>query len=114
MNSERDGGKVSKSIFQVTAQPDEGYLFLQFPGHSDIYTQARYFGEIEIMAKDAIYLMRNIPKDKIELKLESPIPLDFPRTYLEFRRREVINKVRTFLHIPVMHHASSADGSNNS
>lgn len=105
---------MSREVFSVTAKPDDGYLFLQFPGYPNIFTQARYFGEIEIMAKDAIYMMLDIPKCEIELKLESPIPLDFPTTYFEFLRREVINKIRTFLHIPVMHHASSADGSHNS
>ena len=113
MNLELDGGEVSKSNFQVTAQPDDGYLFLQFPGYPNIFTQARYFAEIEIMAKDAIHLMRDIPKDQIELELISPIPLEFPCTYFQFLRREVINKVRSFLHIPAMHHASSADGSHN-
>jgi len=106
----KDGGKVSRSTFLVTAQPDEGYLFLQFPGHPDIYTQARYFHEIEIMAKDAIFLMRDIPKSDVELKLVSPIPLDFPQTYFEFCRREFINKVRSLLRIRSFHPSPSADG----
>ena len=103
-----------KTTFPITLTPDENYLLIDFPSHPNLFTQARYFEEIEIMAKDVIYLMCDIPKDQIELKLESPIPFDFPTTYFEFLRREVINKVRSFLHIPVMHHASSADGSNNS
>ena len=110
MNLGKDGGKVSKSIFLVTAQPDDGYLFLQFPGHPDIYTQARYFEEIEVMAKDAIFLMRDIPKNEIELKIESPIPLDFPQTYFEYCRREFINKVRSFLRISSLRTSPSADG----
>ena len=103
-----------KETFSITLTPEENFLLIGFPNHPNLYTQARYFKEIEIMAKDVIYLMCDIPKEQIELKLESPIPLDFPRTYFEFRRREVINKICSFLHIPVMHHASSADGSNNS
>jgi predicted RNase H-like HicB family nuclease len=110
MNLGEVGGKVSKSIFQVTAQPDDGYLFLQFPGHPDIYTQARYFEEIEVMAKDAIFLMRDIPKNEIKLKIESPIPPDFPKTYFEFLRREFINKVRSFLRISALRTSPSADG----
>ena len=106
----RDGGKVSKKVFSVTAKPDDGYLFLQFPGHPNIFTQARYFDEIEIMAKDAIFLMLDIPKSEIELKLESPIPQDFPKTHLEFRRREIINKVRSLLRISSLHPSPSADG----
>lgn len=99
-----------KQEFVVTAKPDDGYLFLQFPGYPNIFTQARYFDEIEIMAKDAIYLMRDIPKSEIELKLISPIPIDFPQTHLEFRRREFINKVRSFLRISGLHPSPSADG----
>lgn len=110
MNLGKGGGKMSKSIFLVTAQPDDGYLFLQFPGHPDIFTQARYFHEIEMMAKDAIFLMRDISKSEIELRLVSPIPLDFPKTYLEFRRREFINKVRSLLRISALHPAPSSDG----
>jgi hypothetical protein len=104
------GGKVSNKIFRVTAQPDEGYLFLQFPGNPDIFTQARYFNEIDVMARDAIYLMRDIPKDQIELKIESPIPLGFPDTYLGFIVREIINKVRSFVRLSTFHPAPSADG----
>jgi hypothetical protein len=110
MNSAEDGGRVSKELFLISAQPDEGYLFLHFPGHPDIFTQARYFNEIELMAKDAIYLMRDIPKDQIELKVESPIPLDFPNTYLGFLHREFINKVRRFINLRALHPAPSADG----
>ncbi len=106
----KDGGKVSKQVFSVTAKPDDGYLFLQFPGHPNIFTQARYFDEIEIMAKDAIFLILDIPKSEIELKIESPIPQDFPQTYLEFCRREFINKVRSLVHLRTFHPAPSADG----
>lgn len=110
MNLGEVGGKVSKSIFQVNAQPDDGYLFLQFPGYPNIFTQARYFKEIEIMAKDAIFLMLDIPKSQIELKIESSIPNDFPKTYFEFLRREFINKVRSFLKFSALHPSPSADG----
>lgn len=110
MNLGEDGGKVSKQVFSVTATPDDGYLFLQFPGYPNIFTQARYFDEIEIMAKDAIFLMLDIPKSEIELKLESPIPHDVPVKYLEFCRREFINKVRSFLRISSLHPSPSADG----
>jgi predicted RNase H-like HicB family nuclease len=110
MNLGEDGGKVSKSIFLVTAQPDDGYLFLQFPGYPNIFTQARYFHEIEIMAKDAIFLMRDIPKSEIGLKIVSPIPLDFPQTYFEYCRREFINMVRSFLRFRPLHPSPSADG----
>ena len=106
----KDGGTVSKQVFSVTAKPDDGYLFLQFPGHPNIFTQARYFDEIEIMAKDAIFLILDIPKSEIELKIESPILQDFPQTYLEFCRREFINKVRSLVHLSTFHPAPSADG----
>ena len=68
----KDGGKVSKQVFSVTAKPDDGYLFLQFPGHPNIFTQARYFDEIEIMAKDAIFLILDIPKSEIEDRITYP------------------------------------------
>ena len=105
-----NGGKVCKQEFSVTAKPDDGYLFLQFPGYPNIFTQARYVNEIEVMAKDAIFLMLDIPKSEIELNIDSPIPIDFPRTYLDFRRREFINKVRSFLKLSALHPSPSADG----
>lgn len=101
---------MNKEIFLVSAVPDEGYLFIQFPGNPDIFTQARYYNEIEIMAKDAIFLMRDIPKDHIEIKLLSAIPEDFPQTYSQFLVREFINKARAFLHLRLVHTAPSADG----
>jgi hypothetical protein len=107
---EKDGGRVSKEKFRVVARPDGGYLFLQFPGNPDIFTQARYIDEIEIMALDAIYLMRDIPKDQIELEIEATIPANFPKSYIAFLVRELINKVRTFMHLNSLHPAPSADG----
>lgn len=99
-----------KQTFSITLTPEEYFLLIGFPNNPNLYTQARYIDEIEIMAKDVIYLMCDIPKSEIELRLESPIPFDFPRTYLEFRRREIINKLRSFFKIGGLHHASSADG----
>jgi hypothetical protein len=99
-----------KEIFPITLTPEENFLLIGFPSHPKLYTQARYFEEIEIMAKDVIYLMCDIPKSEIELKIESPIPLDFPQTYFEYCRREFINKVRSFLRISSLHPSPSADG----
>ena len=62
------------------------------------------------MAKDAIFLMLDIPKNQIELKIESSIPNDFPKTYFEFLWREFINKVRSFLKFSAFHPSPSADG----
>jgi hypothetical protein len=58
----------------------------------------------------AIFLMLDIPKNEIELKIESPIPHDFPQSYLQFRRREIINRVRLFLRMNALHPSPSADG----
>ena len=99
-----------KETFSVTLTPDEKFLLIGFPHHPHLYTQARYFKEIEIMAKDVIYLMCGIPKSEIEVKIESPIPQDFPTTKLQFHGREINNKVRSFVGISALHPASSADG----
>jgi hypothetical protein len=101
---------MMKESFSITLTPEEKFLLIDFPSHPKLYTQARYFKEIEIMAKDVIYLMCNIPKSEIELKLVSPIPLDFPQTYFEYCRREFINKVRSFLRISSLHPSPSSDG----
>jgi len=101
---------MMKETFPITLTPEENFLLIGFPNNPKLYTQARYFDEIEIMAKDVIYLMCDIPKDQIELNIESPIPQDFPQTYLEFCRREFINKVRSSVHLSTFHPAPSADG----
>lgn len=110
MNLEKNGGEVSKEKFTVTGRPDDGYLFLQFPGNPDIFTQARYFNEIEEMALDAIYLMRDIPKKNIELAYELEVPADFPKSYVGFIWISFINTVRNFAQMKPAHTAPSADG----
>jgi hypothetical protein len=101
---------MMKETFVITLTPEENFLLIGFPNNPNLYTQARYFNEIEIMAKDLIFLMCDIPKHQIELKIESPIPLGFPNAYLGFIAREFINKVRSLAHLSTFHPAPSADG----
>ena len=107
---ERDGGRVAKSKFQVNGIADDGYLFLQFPGNPDIFTQARFVNEIRTMAIDAIHMMRDIPKDQIEIEVNLPNSLRLPTTYLGFLFHEFINKVQKLANLTSIHTAPSADG----
>jgi predicted RNase H-like HicB family nuclease len=75
---------MMKETFPITLTPEENFLLISFPNNPKLYTQARYFDEIEIMAKDVIYLMCDIPKDQIELNIESPIPQDFHKRISSF------------------------------
>jgi hypothetical protein len=110
VNLEKDGGRVAKFKFQVVGKADDGYLFLQFPGNPDIFTQARFANEIAPIAIDAIHLMRDIPKNQIEIDVELPLPLRLPKTYLGFLLHGFINKVQNFIALATFHTAPSADG----
>ena len=110
MNSERDGGKVDSFTYRVVGILDDGYLFLKFPGNPDIFTQARFFNEIRPMAIDAIHLMRDIPKNQIEIELVLPPSMHLPRTYFGYLLSELINKAQTFFARVTFHTAPSADG----
>jgi hypothetical protein len=62
-------GEEMKKVFQVTATPDHGFWFLQFPGTTDFVSTALDIPNIEEMAKDLLNLATDVPIDEIELEI---------------------------------------------
>ena len=56
-----------KKVFQVTATPDHGFFFLEFPGTTDWVSTATDIANIQEMGKDIIYEATGTPIDDIEL-----------------------------------------------
>ena len=55
--------------FKVTATPDHGFLFLEFPGTTDWVTTASDIPDIQVMGKDIIYEATGTPFEDIELEV---------------------------------------------
>jgi hypothetical protein len=51
----------------VTAEPDGGYWFLRIEELPELFTQARFAGEIEYMARDLIAITQEVPPDSFDL-----------------------------------------------
>jgi hypothetical protein len=56
-----------KKIFQVTATPDHGSLFLEFPGTTEWVTTATDIANIQVMGKEILHEATGTPIDHIEL-----------------------------------------------
>ena len=56
-------------VFQVTATPDHGFWFLEFPKTTDWVTTAADVSDIQVMGKEIIYEATGTPIDEIELEV---------------------------------------------
>ena len=92
---------MTNKTYAINVQPEGRFLLISFPDHPELYTQAEHPREIDLMAKDIIYLRHGIPVEQIELEV----------FFVEEERESTfINKVRSFLKLSALHPAPSADG----
>lgn len=66
---------MNKEKFRVSAIPEGKFYLIRFPDHPTLFTQATHIREIEVMAKDLINLMLEIPLEEIELEIEYKTPV---------------------------------------
>lgn len=68
---------MKSEIFRVTAIQEGKFYLIGFPDYPALFTQATHIREIEVMAKDLINLMLEVPLEEIDLEIQfiSPIAI---------------------------------------
>ena len=57
-----------KTIYKANITKDGSFWFIQLPSLENLFTQARNVDEIEVMTRDLISLMLEIPADAFDLE----------------------------------------------
>lgn len=60
------------NTYEVVAEPDDNYWALEVVGIG--YTQARFWGEIELMAADLVHCVTDLPLSEIEVSVRLALP----------------------------------------
>jgi len=68
-------GLVEVTIYHAEASRD-GKFWLVFVPEVDRHTQARNLAEVELMARDLVAVMLEVPPDSFELDVSIELPLD--------------------------------------
>lgn len=66
---------MKRELFRVTAIQEGKFYLIRFPDHPTLFTQATHIREIEVMAKDLINLMLDVPLEEIDLEIEFMSPI---------------------------------------
>jgi predicted RNase H-like HicB family nuclease len=65
---------MNKKNFRVKVIKEGKFYLIRFPDHPSLYSQATHLREIELMARDVINLMLEIPLEDINLEIEFVSP----------------------------------------
>ncbi len=57
-----------KTTYKAIVTRDGAFWFIQLPSHQNIFTQARNLDEVEVMTRDVISMMLEIPADSFDLE----------------------------------------------
>ncbi len=68
---------MKREIFRVKAIKEGKFYSIRFPDYPTLFTQATHVREIELMARDVINLMLEVPLEEINLEVEfiSPVAI---------------------------------------
>ena len=56
-----------KTTYQANITKDSSFWFIQLPSLENVFTQARNLDEIDVMTRDVVSLMLEIPADSFDL-----------------------------------------------
>lgn len=56
-----------KTTYKANITKDGSFWFIQLPSLENVFTQARNLDEIEVMTRDVVSLMLEIPADSFDL-----------------------------------------------
>ena len=56
-----------KTIYKANITKDGSFWFIQLPSLENVFTQARNLDEIDVMTRDVVSLMLEIPADSFDL-----------------------------------------------
>ena len=88
---------MDKYFYHAIAYRDGKYWVINFPDHDELFTQAKGFKELELMSKDLINLVHEIPEENIELA----ITLYFDDDFMDEDLLQFIEDMKTFHKGPV-------------
>ena len=57
-----------KTIYKANVTRDDSFWFIQLPSLENVFTQARNLDEIDVMTRDVVSLMLEIPADSFDLE----------------------------------------------
>lgn len=57
-----------KTKYKANVTKDGSFWFIQLPSLENVFTQARNLDEIDVMTRDVVSLMLEIPADSFELE----------------------------------------------
>jgi predicted RNase H-like HicB family nuclease len=66
---------MNKQRFKIDVTEEGHFYLINFPDFPNLFTQATHLREIEIMAKDLVFLMMDIPLEAIVLDINFSIPV---------------------------------------
>lgn len=66
------GPDGSRRSYKVEAVPEDGWYIVKVPEVDGALTQARNYTEIEVMARDVVALILDVPLDSFDLVLPLP------------------------------------------
>lgn len=58
-----------KTTYKAKVIKDGSFWFIQLPSLENVFTQARDLDEIDVMTRDVVSLMLEIPADSFDLEL---------------------------------------------
>lgn len=63
-----------KTMYSANVTKDGAFWFIQDASLENVFTQARNIDEIEVMTRDVISLMLEIPADSFDLEFNFELP----------------------------------------